>query len=226
MNANEKVGGQIPDPKLEVVKRIQGEIETARKARLIGNEKANLVSYSLGLNDADALFANRVISRGSDPASLEQAWKGTISEATMRAHKEGPGSLKMEEREDWLVLASVSIDEHDAADLSPVEKFRQFHEALKWLETSTPEEKKASAEKELQKILNLPFTEGEIRGVKMRIYTSDRGFASAYWSGEGFAAVKEGGKSIFVGSKERTLEEIGVKVDKQLTPTFGIISES
>lgn len=208
----------------KAIKEIGQKIEEARKNRLIDNETANLVAEALKLEGTEALFANRVISRGSDPASLELALKGEISEPTMRAHSMGPGALKDDERESWLVLASASIDEHSTADLPPTKKFEQFHQALKWLETASEEEKKNAADKEMQKILGIPFEDGEVNGVKMRIYTSDRGFASAYWSGEEFAAVKEGGLT-FVGSKGKTLEEIGVKVDKQLSPTFGIIFE-
>jgi hypothetical protein len=208
----------------KAIKEITQKIEEARKNRLIDNETANLVSDALKLEGNEAMFANRVLSRGSDPASLELALNGKISEPTMRAHRMGPGSLKDEEREPWLVLAAASMDESSHADLPPTKKFEQFHQALKWLESASDEEKKEAADKELQKILNIPFEEGEINGVKMRIYTSDRGFASAYWSGEEFAAVKEG-KLTFVGSQEKSLEEIGVKVDKQLSPTFGIIFE-
>ena len=208
----------------KVIKEIGQKIEGARKNRLLDNETANLVVDALGLEGDEALFANRVISRGSDPASLELALKGKISEPTMRAHRMGPGSLKNDERESWLVLASASIDEHSAADLPPTKKFEQFHQALNWLETATDEEKKVAADKELKKILNIPFEEGEISGVKMRIYSSDRGFASAYWSGEEFAAVKEG-KLTFIGSQGKSLDEIGVKVDKKLSPIFGIIFE-
>lgn len=206
----------------KAVKEIIQKIEEARKNKFIDNEAANLATVSVGLKGNEAMFANRIISRGSDPASLELALKGEISEPTMRAHRQGPGALKDEEREPWLVLAAASMDEHAAADLPVTKKFKQFHTALEWLKNAPEEGKKAAAEKELQKILNIPFKEGEVRGVKMRIYTSDRGFASAYWSGEGYAAVKEGNLT-FVGSKEKTLEEIGVKVDKQLSPTFGII---
>jgi len=208
----------------KAIENISQEIEEARKNGLIDNETANLVSEALKLKGTEALFANRIISRGSDPASLELALKGEVSEPTMRAHSMGPGALKDEERESWLVLASASIDENSAADLPPTEKFVQFHQALKWLETASDEEKKTAANKELQKILDIPFEDGEVNGVKMRIYSTDRGFASAYWAGEEFAAVKEGGLT-FVGSKGKTLEEIGVKVDKQLSPTFGIIFE-
>lgn len=206
----------------KAIKEIGQKIEEARKNRLIDNETANLASDALKLEGNEAMFANRLISRGSDPASLELAWKGEIGEPTMRAHRQGPGSLSAEERDPWLVLASASLDEHSASELPPTKKFEQFHQALKWLETASDEDKKGAASRELQKILEIPFEEGEIAGVKMRIYTSDRGFASAYWSGEEFAAVKEGNLT-FVGSQKKTLEEIGVKVDKQLSPTFGII---
>lgn len=208
----------------KAIKEIGEKIEEARKNCLIGSETANLAAKALTLEGDEALFANRVVSRGSDPASLELALNGKISEPTMRAHSMGPGALKDDERNPWLVLASVSIDEHAAADLPPTEKFKQFYKALQWLETATAEEKSAAADKELQKILSIPFEEEEVSGVRMRVYRSDRGFASAYWSGEEFAAVKEGGL-IFVGSKGKTLEEIGVTVDKQLSPTFGIIFE-
>lgn len=200
------------------------QIEAARKNRLIDNETANLVTSALKLEGLEALFANRVLSRGSDPASLELALHGKISEPVMRAHTTGPGSLKTEEREPWLILASASLDEHSAAELSPTKKFEQFHKALTWLETASDDEKKIAADKELEKILHIPFEQGEVSGVNMRVYTSDRGFASAYWSGEEFAAVKEHGLT-FVGSQGRPLQEIGVNVDKQLSPTFGIIFE-
>ena len=206
----------------KVIAEIGVALEGARKEGLIDNEVANLVTEALKLEGNEALFANRLISRGSDPASLELAHSGEISEPTMRAHQQGPGSLSEEEKEPWLILASASLDESAKADLPVTDKFKQFHQALTWLETATDEEKTEAAGKELQKILDIPFEDGEVGGVPMRVYTSDRGFASAYWSGEDFAAVKEG-ELTFVGSKEKTLEEIGVTVDKQLSPTFGII---
>lgn len=208
----------------KAIQEISSKIEEARKNGLLNNEAANLATDAIKLEDDEALFANRVISRGSDPASLELALKGEISEPTMRAHRMGPGSLKENEKEEWLVLAAASIDENEKSDLPVTEKFNQFRKAVDWLETASEEEKKEAANKELQKILNIPFEEGEIAGVNMRIYTSDRGFASAYWSGEECAAVKQG-KLTFVGSQEKSLDDIGVKVDKQLSPTFGIIFE-
>jgi len=203
---------------------IFGKIEDMRKKGLLNNEAANLASDALKLEGNEALLANRLVSRGSDPASIEMALNGNISEPTMRAHTMGPGALNEEERKPWLVLAAASIDEHATADLPVSEKFKQFYEALKWMETAPQEEKDAAAQKEMEKILAIPFEEGEVRGVKMRVYTSDRGFASAYWSGEEFAAVKQGNLT-FVGSQGKSLEELGIKVDKQLSSTFGICFE-
>lgn len=208
--------------KEKIIKEIKDRIEDARKNRLIDNEVANLVSDALELGGNDALFANRVISRGSDPASLELAMTGTVSDATMRAHNEGPGALTEDEKEDWLVLAAASIDENAKADLPITEKFNQFRKAVNWLENASEEEKKEAAQKELEKILNLPFTMENIGGVDMQVYTSDRGFASAYWSGKEYAAVKQGSMT-FIGSQEKSLKDIGVEVDKELSPTFGII---
>ena len=207
----------------KALEEISGAIEKARKAGLIENEAANLATVALGLTGNEALLANRLVARGSDPASLELISTGEISEPVMRAHRMGPGALKTaKEKENWLTLAAASIDEHAAADLSVLEKAQQFHKSLVWLAKASKKEKKAAAEEELQKILSLPFETGEISGVKMRIYTSDRGFAAAYWSGEPCAAVKEGGLT-FVGSQEKPFTELGIKVDKQLSPTFGII---
>ncbi len=222
---------QIRDASLQDPKKVEREalvnelgqkIEAARKAGLINNEVANLVTYALKLEGDEALFANRVIARGSDPASLEFALQGEISEPVMRAHTQGPGALKEHERDAWLLLAHASIDEHANAKLSPSKKFAQFHDALKWLETASEEERKEAIDHEFQKIIATPFEIAEVRGVSMRVYTSDLGFASAYWNGCEFAAVKED-QLTFVGSQNRTLQEIGIQVDKQLSPTFGII---
>lgn len=216
-----------PDKKLErevAIKAILEQIESARKEGYLSNEVANLMTASSQLEGDEALFANRLISRGSDPASLELVWKGQISEPIMRAHTMGPGTLNDEERRDWLVLASISLDENSESDLPVTTKFKQFHDALTWLETSTEEEKDSAAKQEFEKIKSIPFEDGEVAGIKMRVYTSDRGFAAAYWSGEDFAAVKEGSLT-FVGSKDKPLEALGIKVDKQLSPTFGIIFE-
>ena len=203
---------------------ITAKIEEMRKNGLLENETANLASESLKLEGDEAMFANRLISRGSDPASLELALTGSISEPTMRAHKAGPGALKEDEKKPWLILAAASIDEHGAVDMPVTEKFKQFYEAAKWIETASEEEKDAAAQKELEKILSIPFEESEVNGIKMRVYTSDRGFASAYWSGEEYAAVKQG-KLTFIGSQSKSFEELGIKVDKQLSPTFGICFE-
>lgn len=197
-------------------------IKRGQKSRKIGNEQANLATVALNLEGDEALLANRLICRGSDPASLELLLTGVVSEPTMRAHTEGPGSLKAEEKEGWLVLASASIDENAKEDTSVLEKAQQFFDAIQWLKTATQEERGCAVKTEYDKIINLPYEESEIGGITMRVYTSDRGFASAYWSGVEFAAVKTGGPT-FVGSCNRPLSEIGVAVHKELSPQFGLI---
>ena len=204
------------------MEKILADIEAARKARQLNNEAANLATSALSLEGDEAMVGNRIVSRGSDPASLELIAFGKISDATRRAHAQGPGCLTAEEREPWLVLAAASLDESGQAEIPPSAKIAQFIEAVNWLRTATAIEKAEAAEREFEKIVSLPFEESEVSGVKMRLYTSDRGFAAAYWSGQEFAAVKEGGLT-FIGSKGRTLEEIGIKVEKALSPTFGII---
>ncbi len=204
------------------IAKLLGEIEDLRKLGTIDNESANLASFALTLKGDEALLANRIVSRGSDPASLELVLNGEISEPVMRAHRRGPGALTELEREKWLLLASQSLDENADNGLSVIEKIQQFDEAIHWLKTASDEQKKEAIHTTLDSILQIPYEEAEISGLRMRVYESDKGFASAYWSGEDFAAVKEGDLT-FVGSKAKSLDEIGVKVDKQLSPTFGII---
>src|SRR3989338_3368785 len=130
---------------------INDRIEAARKDGFIDNDTANLATAALQLSGDEALFANRVVSRGSDPASLELALTGSISEPVMRAHRRGPGSLNDDERAQWLMLASASLDEDAHADLPPTKKFAQFHKALHWLETAPADEKRRAADNELAK---------------------------------------------------------------------------
>lgn len=197
-------------------------IEKLRRDGLLNNDAAQLATAALDLSGDDALLANRLVSRGSDPGSLQLVVEGKISEPIMRAHRQGPGCLNEDEKWEWLELAAKSLDENADAGLSVGAKVKQFMEAADWLKRATPQEKRQAAEEQLKTILALPYEDGEVRGVRMRIYESDAGFASAYWSGEEFAAVKEGDLT-FVGSKGKALADVGVKVDKQLSPTFGII---
>ena len=205
------------------VKDVLAAIEALRKERKISNDAANAATVALQLQGDEAMLVNRLINRGSDPASLQFAITGSVAEPIRRAHTEGPGSLKEGEREDWLVLAAVSFPD-DQKDAPSSAKVRQFCKAVAWLRDPdvSNKERRQQAQEELQKIVSLPFEQDTVGGVEMRIYNSDLGFAAAYWSGEEFAAVRQG-VNVFVGSSGRSLEELGVRVDKTVTPAFGII---
>lgn len=203
------------------IQEVLAAIEQLRKNREISNDAANAASVALQLEGDEAMLANRLINRGSDPASFQLVIRGEISEAVRRAHTQGPGLLKEDEREDWLVLAAASFPD-DQKDALPSIKIRQFCQAVAWLRTALEEDRRIIAQEEYEKIVSLPFLRGEVSGVEMRIYDHDFGFAAAYWSGEEYAAVRQGA-DVFVGSQGRSLEELGVKVDKLVTPTFGMI---
>lgn len=203
------------------IQEVLAAIEQLRKDRKISNDAANAASVALQLTGDEAMLVNRLINRGSDPASLQFATGGEVSESVRRAHTQGPGSLKEDEREDWLVLAAASFPD-DQKDAPSSVKVKQFINAVAWLRTAPNEERRQRAKTEYDKIVAFPFSSGNVGGVEMRIYESDLGFAAAYWSGEEMAAVRQG-QNVFVGSSSRTLKELGVKVDKAITPQFGII---
>jgi len=123
------------------MEKILADIEAARKARQLNNEAANLATSALSLEGDEAMVGNRIVSRGSDPASLELIAFGKISDATRRARAKGPGCLTAEEREPWLVLAAASLDESGQAEIPPSAKIAQFIEAVNWLRTATAIEK-------------------------------------------------------------------------------------
>jgi len=203
---------------------VLAQIEELRTEKAVSNEQAALASYVIEkLTDQDeALLANRLVHCGSDPASLQLALDGSVSEPIRRAHAQGPGALAEGERQDWLLLASQSLGE-EGLDMTVHAKVLQFMAAVRFLQTATVGEKADAVEGELAKIKALPYVTQTIGGVAMRHYTSDRGFAAAYWSGESFAAVQQG-ELTFVGcTGEATLESIGCTVDKPLGPQFGLI---
>ena len=203
------------------IKEVLAMIELLRKERKVSNDAANAATVALQLQGDEAMLVNRLINRGSDPASLQFAITGTVSEPVGRAHTQGPGSLREEELEDWLVLAAVSFPD-DQKDAPPSAKVKQFINAVAWLRTAPNDERRERAAAEYEKIVSLPFERGVAGGVEMRIYNSDLGFVAAYWSGEEHAAVRQG-TNVFIGSSGRSLEELGAKVDKTVTPQFGII---
>ena len=80
------------------------------------------------------------------------------------------------------------------------------------------------------KIENLPFSVATVAGRSMRVYTTDRGFAAAAWDGECCAAVLGTGSDgpyLAVGAPpyHPPLGDQGVKVDKSISPRFGIVTD-
>jgi len=235
--------GWTPEPK--TTEELNAEIELSRSAEKITSDQARAASMCLLMEGDDAMLANRVLSQGSDPASLEYLLKGTISSNVRAAHYEGPGVFGpgCPEREHYLTLCAVSADEsQNTGDLRG--RVLQFADALLTLggikddsDLVDDHEQEAVVNtigaEELKKIMDLKHVLVSVDGVSMRSYTTDRGFAQAYWEGEHYACVLGEhpieGPFIAVGTDARRygkkLEEIGIKVNKKITDFFGIISD-
>ena len=85
-----------------------------------------------------------------------------------------------------------------------------------------PSHRTEAVEAKKREILSLPFETREIGGRTMRVYSSDLGFAAAYWAGEPCAAVQSKGY-VCVGSQGTPLVELGVTLSKTISPQFGLI---
>jgi len=200
-------------------------IEDMRSERVLSNEKANLIEQILNLSEDDSVLANRAISRGADPFAIQYLSTGEVAEHVRSAHYQGPGHLEGEEREDWLLLASLSVDEH-GEPLSLSDKLNQLVGASTLYSGGLSVEARASRIAAMRaKISQYPFEVKEVGGREMRNYKgADLGFAAAYWDGEDCASVTQPDGITFVGCKSHTtLEELGVTVQKVLSPQFGII---
>ena len=205
------------------------QIEEHRQARDVSNEQANALVEILGFSVEDAILANRAISRGADPFAIQYLAYGEVQAHIRHAHQNGPGQLEGEDQDDWLFLASLSVDEH-GEPLSLREKILGLNDAVNmYLEMGSPDtdslilQRARRIETVREKITNLPYESEDLGGRFIRVYTADLGFAAAYWSGAEFAAVRQPDGLTFVGSKRDTLDELGITVDKKLTDQFGII---
>jgi hypothetical protein len=218
-----------------VVARIVGLIEQARATRQLGNDQARAASVALTLEGDDAMLANRLISQGADPASLDYLETGEVTPKIRQAHFNGPGAFEADDpaRMDYLALCALSADESQGTG-TVREKFWGFFEAMRRLNYSDLDFQEAAmaelARRELDKIENLPYSVATVAGRSMRVYVTDRGFAAAAWDGECCAAVlgrDESGPYLAVGSPPyaNTLEELGVEIDKEISPRFGIVTD-
>ena len=207
------------------MQHILDAIEAARRSGALCNEAARLASVALGLEGEDAMLANRLISQGADPASIEYLATGKVSPHIALAHVQGPGSLVGEEREDWLFLAALSADESKGSTLR--DRVLGFGAAVIGLGMDA-ERRAAKVAKKEAEIASLPFKVASVGGREMRVYTADLGFAAAYWEGEPCAAVLgefNGEPYLAVGSNGTPLADLGVTVGKPLAPCFGIIED-
>lgn len=213
----------------ENIGRLKALAEDLRQGRDLNNEAANVINEVVDFTLDDAILANRAISRGADPFAIQYLADGEVQPHIRSAHFQGPGSLEGDHQEDWLFLASLSVDEH-GEPLSLREKILGLVEAVNiYREMGRPTtdslilQRARRIDTMREKIKSLPYEREELRGRDLRVYTADLGFAAAYWSGEVCAAVRQPDGLTFVGSKGPTLEELGIQVDKQLSEQFGII---
>jgi len=199
-------------------------IEQARTSGNLSNEQASLMEFAAKIEDKDEqVLANRAISRGADPFAIQFLATGQVDDHIRLAHVQGPGSLTGSQRDDWLFLARLSADEHASAGESIRDRLLTLKSAVDCY-TSLPVKERQMAIDDMElEIKNLPFDVEEVRGVETQVYTSDLGFASAYWNGLEHAAVRQTDGLLFVGSKGTPLDVLGIAVDKVLSPQFGII---
>ena len=173
--------------------------------------------------DDQKILLNRIFNRGVDPLSV-QLWLGKVDDCVRMAHHQSPASLEGEEKNLWLLLASVSDDEMNKDawdDLCSQFKFEHFKAQVGKYLSYTEEEKTAAIAAKLKEIVEAKATPVTFKGVDTHAYMGDLGFASAYWSGKEHALVRSGNLT-FVGSCNRPLKEIGWNADKEITPQFGI----
>jgi hypothetical protein len=201
---------------------ILNAIEAARRAGTLSNDAARAASVALGLTGDDAMLAVRILAQGSDPASIEYLATGAVSAPIALAHRNGPGSLTGADRDRWLNLAGLSVDESKGSTLRS--RVLGMVEALNALPTGGFER----IARKREEIASLPFKMGTVGGREMRVYQTDLGFAAAYWAGEPCAAVLgvyNGVPYLAVGSNGTPLASLGVTVGKPIAPCFGIIED-
>lgn len=212
---------------MPTIEEITSLIEEARREGTLGNDAARAASVALTLEGDDAMLANRVLAQGADPASIEYLVRGEVSPHVALAHRQGPGSLKGEERRSWLELAALSADESkESLLIDRVTGFAHAHAILTGGD-DTRAQLERGADRLEATIKHLKHRMLPVGGRSLRVYTTDLGFASAYWQGERAAAVlgsHNGEPYVAVGCvPETTLGELGIEVDKPLGPQFGII---
>ncbi|MCA9390813.1 MAG: hypothetical protein KC582_00990 [Candidatus Magasanikbacteria bacterium] len=209
--------------------------------RLITPDQAS-VSEKAVRNKDYALVANRALTQGTDPELLNRTVPESVNkvadklgltpeqatEAIALAHQRGPGALSVDSSEEWLwlVLAKHSADESKAnndpaktlADTArKIVAFEQYANQA----TDPMGDAKAFRGEMLEKVQPTGMAP---LGANVPLYESDLGFYAAYRTGHAIAAVKSTDGLVFYGTDGSIdLEKAGIKVDKVLSPTFGIV---
>lgn len=241
MGAESRVAGDIGPTTEPTPESVRAQVADLSKARRINRDQERIADTAL--QDPDfALLANRCLNQGTDPELLLRTVPESVhaiaarlgltpeqaARAIQAAHRTGPGSLAKDSADEWLwlSLAEHSLDEATkpkepervlAASARMIVKFEQYA-------GSTPDvERDARAFRE--GILERTKPVGDApQGSGIPLYDSDLGFYAAYRTGHPVAAVKTPDGLTFYGTDGSvTLEAAGIKVDKQLSPTFGIV---
>lgn len=238
-----------PPVTLETIKNNVAELSKGHK---ITRDQERIADEALE-NPDFALMANRALKRGTDPELLRRTVPEAVyfvatqlglsqeeaDKAIETAHKIGPGSLPIDSKQEWLwlILAKYSVDEAEQQE-TPAATLRASAKKIVAMENysdgkPSPEAVEADAREyrklrlaETQPIGKAPQQMKNKEGVMadIPVYDKDLGFYAAYRSGSPIGAVKDKDGLLFYGSDGTlTLEEAGVKVDKPLSPYFGIV---
>lgn len=211
------------------------------KSKSITREQERIADASLA-DSSFALLANRSLNQGADPAWLSMVVPDAVNTvashlgltpeqadaAIKLAHSAGPGAFKQDSPEEflWLVLAKHSIDEaNKSAEPAKVlaASARKMVQLEQYVASNPSFETDARAFR--QQIIEEVKQEGSAAlGTDIPLYANDLGFYVAYRTGHHAAAVRSKDGLFFYGTDgSLTLEQSGIKVDKQLSPTFGIV---
>lgn len=238
MSTERMEGSEPAEPTPESVRT---QIADLSKTRRINRDQERIADTAL--QDPDfALLANRALNQGTDPELLLRTVPESVyriaqhlgltpdeaARAIKTAHRTGPGSLPKDSPEEWLwlSLAKHSIDEAAkptepermlAASARKIVAFEKYAEKMLFVESDAMHFR--------GEIINRTQPLGDApQGSGVPLYDSDMGFYVAYRTGHSVAAVRSSDGLIFYGTDGSvTLEAAGIKVDKQLSPTFGIV---
>ncbi len=217
------------------------EIQQLGESRKVTRDQERIGVQAL--ENADfALVANRALNQGTDPELLNRTVPESVNkiaeklgltpeqatEAIALAHQRGPGALGVDSSEEWLwlVLAKHSTDESKAKNdpaktlADTARKIVAFEQYANQAADPMGDAKAFRSEK-LEKVQPTGMAP---LGANVPLYESDLGFYAAYRTGHAIAAVKSADGLVFYGTDGSIdLEKAGIKVDKVLSPTFGIV---